>query len=167
MSQTGLSALVERLYSDASFRERFAAMPAQVLLEAGFDPTMFALPATIDPDDLEQRLAHLFDASKSVHGATDKKDLAANELWKGMSLIELSKDLRDLIPSKVSDSPVIVYPTILGVTTGLPEMDQLKVLRKLSSLPKEQLTFTVAGPDGVAAHTLSADVLTAFMSRLK
>ena len=46
-------------------------------------------------------------------------------------------------------------------------VEQLQHLRKLSRLSKDQLTFSVTGPDGVAVHSLSAEVLNAFLSRLK
>lgn len=179
------SQFVVRLHNDPAFRAKFADSPAQALQEAGFDPTMFALPQKIDANELAHRLDAVFSGREKVvvNNADELKQLSADEIWKRFGVIGLAGDAKQLVPGGAEDSgdvtAVVVYGSSVAVSNsnvavvtsgrniGVQSVEQLQQLRKLSRLSKEQLTFSVLGPDGVAVHNLSADVLHAFVGRLK
>lgn len=139
MSDKNFSEFFARLHSDPKFRARFAASPAAVLAEAGFDPKKLQLPSNIDADELAGRLERLFSGRQVYEVPTPEvaEKLSADELWSRFNVIRgtASHSAGDTVPLVVA---VVAYgtPPVTGtpvVVTGhqLPEMP--------GKLPEQQL----------------------------
>ena len=188
MAQLSFSGLVGKLSHDEAFRRQFTAAPAKTLEQAGLDPTLLALPAHLDYDSLTARLAQI--GSVNVpSGSTGS--LSADELWQRFGVIGLSKEAIGLISTDGTDSSsvvsatstttditaVVIYgssmatsDTVTTVTTvgggfGAGSLDQLQALRSLAQHPRDQLTFSIAAPNGIAVHGVNADMIKAFLAR--
>jgi hypothetical protein len=180
------SAFMVRLHNEPQFRQQFAKTPAETLRQAGFDPTMFAIPSHIDADALGQRLNRIFSSQEKV--TLDDPQAAAkltpDELWQRFGVIGLNPAERGLIGSSVADAEavavaVVVYGVSIAVTNAnvavvvqgsaswMKSVQQLQLLRQLTQQPRSALQFSVAGPDGVAVHGLSADAVAAVLDRAK
>lgn len=181
------SAFVTRLHNDPQFRQQFANAPAQTLRQAGYDPTMFALPDKIDANALGQRLTRVFSNQEQVTISDEKAvaKLTPDQLWQQFGVIGLTSTEQNLVSSvaDVSSDAVAIAVVIYGsavavsnsnvavVTQGVPvwmkSIQQLQVLRSLAQQPRGSLQFSVAGPDGVAVHGLNADTVSAVLDRAK
>ncbi len=155
---SSLNSLVSRLRADEGLRHRFVASPAAVLADEGFDVSKFNLPAALDAESLERRLAALDEDGADAWSVV--------ETWRA--------DDPDTLPDVVAVA-IVIYGTsvVTGpvVVIGSGDTDKpdhatdLKALRALSRLPNDQVSFAVHGPDGLVANNLSRDVLEAYLSR--
>lgn len=184
---SNFSAFVTRLHKDPQFRQQFANAPAQTLRQAGYDPTMFALPAKIDATALGHRLDRVFSNQEKVTISDPKAvaKLTPDELWQQFGVIGLTSEEQNLlssvadVTSETAAIAVVVYGSSVAVsnsnvavvTQGVPvwmkSIQQLQVLRSLAQQPRSALQFSIAGPDGVAVHGLNADTVSAVLDRAK
>lgn len=176
MAENSLARFVRKLHDDSAFRSRFAADPGGVLREFDLDPALLDLPERIDLQELEDRIAaaHRGNARWTLPDAEDAKRLTADELWERFHFIRLRPDANFAVSVTASISGVIYGTTATTSTTitsvggggALTSFEQITRLRGLSRLPKHELRFTIASPDGLAVADLNVDAMRALLARL-
>ena len=183
MSTDRFSALFRRLARDQALRQRFTTDPVGVLREEGYDPSLFDLPSRIDPEAFDRKIAELIAGAAPSAPPLDPaevRQLNADELWSHFGVIlEKSDEAQAVVATQVSNTAVapaiVVYGTAAATSTstivtigsdGL-SYEKGQVLRKLAKLNKEDLRFTVTGPDGVAVRELSAAAAMALIRQVR
>jgi hypothetical protein len=176
VAQLAFTDLMNRLHKDEGFRRQFAAAPAKTLQENGLDPDLLSLPAHLDYAELTDRLNHVY---KGPAADTAPAGISADQLWKRFGVIGLSKEANSQLAAAGDDPPPLVSIVIYGASIvtapvvvagkegGLRDVDQLQTLRNLSQHSRDKLSFSVSGPNGLKAQNVSADMMSAFLKRVK
>lgn len=172
---------LSRLHADAAFRKRFVKDPESVLTEAGLDAAALDLPDKIDEAAFKAKLDAVFDGPEWAKdfARSDPAKLTTKELWERFGVI--GKLPGGPLAGRRDDAmialAVVIYGTSLATSggshvstsgKGLPiaSVEQMRLLRDLSRLPKSDLTFSVTGPDGTGIDGINAELLTAFLRRV-
>jgi len=172
---------VGRLHSDVTFRKRFAKSPRAVLAAAGLDPDALSLPDHIDEQDLERRLNQVFSGRDwhEAFAASNPGNLTAKDLWDRFGIIGWASDAAVRSDDPAVATAVVIYGVSVvtssssqvatqgNIALAVVSVEQVRALRDLARLPRESLRFSIAGPDGVAIEGVSADLLAAFLARVK
>ena len=171
---------ISRLYRDKQFRQRFVRSPKDVLSEAGLDPDALALPDHIDEKDLSEKLDRAFSGREwqQEFMRAEPATLTVEQLWDRFGVIgwkrsggvSSSTDVAAAVViygvSMVTSSSSQVTTQVAG-SLAMVSVEQLRALRELARLPREQLRFSIVGPDGIAIEGVNADMLAAFLARVK
>ena len=180
MAKPVTSKLFARLMRDKAYRRRFAANPAEVLREAGYDPELLDLPTQMDAAELDAQLARVKAGSFDFTGTQDEWDtLSADDLWRRFAMIRHKPAATSTsVVTVVGDPPAaaVVYGTtavhlvtvaVAGNEGGLRSKAQARLLQGLAKKNENEITFSVTGPDGVSVEDLSPRALEAFLRLLK
>ncbi|WP_143748630.1 hypothetical protein [Mesorhizobium sophorae] len=179
---TEAASFINRLRKDKDFRHRFVQSPKDVLSEEGLNPDVLALPDRINERDLLKKLEHVFSGREwqDEFARAKPETLTAGELWERFGVIGWKGSAAGGGKSGIDvsvASAVVIYGVSVVTSSStqvaaagslaMTSVEQLRSLRELARVPKEKLSFSIVGPDGVAIEGVNADMLAAFLARVK